>query len=207
MISQITGRVVAREIDRVEVLTAAGVAYEVAIPLPTFEALPAVGRDVTLHTHLVVREDSWQLIGFSTPYERQVFRALLTAKGVGPALALGLLSALSADNLVRAIRDRDLVTLQAVPRVGRKKAEQLVLDLADKLDGLFDPDRSAGPPAAPTRRAPKTRYSAWCAWATCAAKQSAPCVEFSTAAPPLEPSPTSSAPPSRDSPSASPQLF
>ncbi len=146
MISQITGRVVAREIDRVEVLTAAGVAYEVAIPLPTFEALPAVGRDVTLHTHLVVREDSWQLIGFSTPYERQVFRALLTAKGVGPALALGLLSALSADNLVRAIRDRDLVTLQAVPRVGRKKAEQLVLDLADKLDALFDPEAPAGPP-------------------------------------------------------------
>jgi len=146
VIRQITGRVVAREIDRVEVLTAAGVAYEVAIPLPTFEALPAVGRDVTLHTHLVVRDDSWQLIGFSTPYERQVFRALLTAKGVGPALALGLLSALSADNLVRAIRDRDLVTLQAVPRVGRKKAEQLVLDLADKLDALFEPGGSAGPP-------------------------------------------------------------
>jgi Holliday junction DNA helicase RuvA len=145
VISQITGRVVARDIDRVEVLTAAGVAYEVAIPLPTFEALSAVGRDVTLHTHLVVREDSWQLIGFSTPYERQVFRALLTAKGVGPALALGLLSALSADNLVRAIRDRDLVTLQAVPRVGRKKAEQLVLDLADKLDALFDPDHATPP--------------------------------------------------------------
>jgi Holliday junction DNA helicase RuvA len=147
VISQVTGRVVAREIDRVEVLTAAGVAYEVAIPLPTFEALPAIGREVTLHTHLVVREDSWQLIGFSTPYERQVFRAVLTAKGVGPALALGLLSALSAEHLVRAIRDRDLVTLQAVPRVGRKKAEQLVLDLADKLDALFDATGSAPPPA------------------------------------------------------------
>jgi Holliday junction DNA helicase RuvA len=142
VISQLAGRVVAREIDRVEVLTAAGVAYEVAIPLPTFESLPAVGGDVTLHTHLVVREDAWQLIGFSTPYERQVFRALLTAKGVGPALALSLLSTLSADHLVRAIRDRDLVTLQAVPRVGRKKAEQLVLDLADKLDALIDPDHA-----------------------------------------------------------------
>jgi holliday junction DNA helicase RuvA len=147
VISQITGRVVAREIDRVEVLTAAGVAYELAIPLPTFETLPSVGREVTLHTHLVVREDNWLLIGFSTPYERQVFRALLTAKGVGPALALGLLSALSAEHLVRAIRDRDLVTLQAVPRVGRKKAEQLVLDLADKLDALFGPDSDAPPPS------------------------------------------------------------
>jgi holliday junction DNA helicase RuvA len=145
VINQITGRVAAREIDRVEVMTASGVAYEIAIPLPTFETLPAVGRDVTLHTHLVVRDDSWQLIGFSTSYERQVFRALLGAKGVGPALALGLLSALSAENLVRAIRDRDLVTLQAVPRVGRKKAEQLVLDLADKLDQLFDPEHDVAP--------------------------------------------------------------
>jgi holliday junction DNA helicase RuvA len=145
VISRISGRVVTKEIDRVELLTSAGVAYEVAIPLSAFEALPALGGDVTLHTHLVVREDGWQLIGFSTPYERQVFRAILTAKGVGPALALSLLSALSADHLVRAIREHDLVTLQGVPRVGRKKAEQLVLDLADKLDALFDPADAPSP--------------------------------------------------------------
>jgi Holliday junction DNA helicase RuvA len=147
VISRISGRVVTKEIDRVELLTPAGVAYEVSIPLSAFEALPALGADVTLHTHLVVREDGWQLIGFSTAYERQVFRAVLTAKGVGPALALSLLSALSADHLVRAIRERDLVTLQGVPRVGRKKAEQLVLDLADKLDALFDPTDAAPSPA------------------------------------------------------------
>jgi Holliday junction DNA helicase RuvA len=154
VISRISGRVVTKEIDRVELLTAAGVAYEVAIPLSAFEALPALGGEVTLHTHLVVREDGWQLIGFSTPYERQVFRALLMAKGVGPALALSLLSALSADHLVRAIREHDLATLQGVPRVGRKKAEQLVLDLADKLDALFDPADVA--PSATRSDAPGT---------------------------------------------------
>jgi Holliday junction DNA helicase RuvA len=137
VISQVTGRLVAKEIDRAEVTTDGGVAYEIAIPLPVFESLAAVGDSVTLHTHLVVREDAWQLFGFSTPYERQVFRAVLAAKGVGPALALSLLSSLSADRLIQTIRDRDIATLQTVPRVGRKKAEQLVLDLADKLDELY----------------------------------------------------------------------
>jgi Holliday junction DNA helicase RuvA len=137
VISQVAGELVAKEIDRVVVMTAGGVAYEIAIPLTAFEALPAPGGSVLLHTHLVVKEDDWQLFGFGTPYERAVFRAVLDAKGVGPALALSLISTLSADRLVRSIRERDLVTLQTVPRVGRKKAEQLVLDLADKLDALY----------------------------------------------------------------------
>jgi Holliday junction DNA helicase RuvA len=89
-----------------------------------------------LHTHLVVKEDSWQLFGFSTAFERRVFQRVLNAKGVGPALALGLLSTLTADRLIRALRERDVPTLQSVPRVGRKQAEQLILDLADKLDDL-----------------------------------------------------------------------
>jgi Holliday junction DNA helicase RuvA len=76
------------------------------------------------------------LFGFSTPFERRVFQRVLNAKGVGPALALGLLSTLTADRLIRALRERDIATLQSVPRVGRKKAEQLILDLADKLDDL-----------------------------------------------------------------------
>jgi Holliday junction DNA helicase RuvA len=131
-------------------MTEGGVAYDIAIPLPVFESLPPVGDPVTLHTHLVVREDAWQLFGFSTPYERQVFRAVLAAKGVGPALALGLLSSLSADRLIQTIRDRDIATLQTVPRVGRKKAEQLVLDLADKLDELYAAAaRDRGPGARP----------------------------------------------------------
>jgi Holliday junction DNA helicase RuvA len=136
VISQVFGRLTTKELDHIEIMTEGGVGYELAIPLSAYETLPKVGETATLHTHLVVREDGWQLFGFSTPFERRVFRRVLDAKGVGPALALGLLSTLSAERLVRAIREKDIATLQSVPRVGRKKAEQLVLDLADKLDGL-----------------------------------------------------------------------
>ncbi len=136
MIARIAGRLLVKELDRVEVMTAGGVGYELAIPLPVFETLPALGEPVELHVHVVVREDAWELYGFATAQEREVFRRVLQAKGVGPALALGLVSALTADGLVRAIRDKDVGTLRGVPRVGAKKAQQLVLDLADKLDDL-----------------------------------------------------------------------
>jgi Holliday junction DNA helicase RuvA len=136
MISRVEGTLSLKDIDRVEVMTEGGVAYELLIPLGVFETLPKQGERVSLHTWLVVKEDSWQLFGFSTLYERRLFQKLLTANGVGPALALGMLSSLSAERLARAIRERDIPTLQGVPRVGRKKAERLILDLADKLDGL-----------------------------------------------------------------------
>jgi len=130
------------------------------VPLSVYEILPALGESVRLHTYLVVKEDGWQLFGFSTAFERQVFQRVLDAKGVGPALALGMLSTLSAERLVRAIRERDIATLQSVPRVGRKKAEQLVLDLADKLDdvqvviaGGVAAARSEGPAAEDAIRA------------------------------------------------------
>ncbi len=149
MISRIEGTLVAREIDRVEVLTGGGVAYELAVPLATFEALPRVGERVALFTHLVVREDEWLFYGFANALERRVFRRILGAKGVGPALALGMLSALTAERLVRALREKDVATLQLVPRVGRKKAEQMVLDLADKVEDL------AGETAGATERTPE----------------------------------------------------
>ena len=144
MISQVSGTVALRELDRIELLTPGGVGYELLIPLSVFEVLPRIGEQFTLHTHLVVREDGWQLYGFTTVYERRVFQRVLAAKGVGPALALGLLSTLSAERLVRAIREKDLAALQSVPRVGRKKAEQLILDLADKLDELQGEVRAGG---------------------------------------------------------------
>ena len=136
MIIHLDGTLVTKDIDRVEVMTDGGVGYEVQIPLGVFETLPRVGEPISLHTWLVVKEDSWQLFGFSSLYERRLFQKLLTANGVGPSLALGLLSALSAERLVRAIIEKDIPTLQGVPRVGRKKAERLILDLADKLDGI-----------------------------------------------------------------------
>jgi holliday junction DNA helicase RuvA len=136
VIVQIYGTLLTKELDRVEVMTQGGVGYALHIPLSVYETLPRPGDTVTLHTHLVVKEDGWQLFGFSTVHERRVFERVLDAKGVGPALALGMLSTLSAERLVRAIRDKDVATLQSVPRVGRKKAEQLILDLADKLDDV-----------------------------------------------------------------------
>ena len=145
MISRIQGRLVAKEIDHLEIMVA-GIGYEIAAPLSVYEHLPAVGEDVALCTHLVVKEDAWHLFGFATPRDRRIFRALLGAKGVGPALALALMSALNSERLVRAIREKDIATLQTVPRVGRKKAEQLVLDLADKLDDLAGTEDLPGVP-------------------------------------------------------------
>ncbi|HEY4130368.1 MAG TPA: Holliday junction branch migration protein RuvA, partial [Gemmatimonadaceae bacterium] len=144
MIAQISGTLTAKDLDKVEIMTPGGVGYELAIPLGVYEKLPRINEPVSLHTHLVVKEDGWQLFGFSTTYERRVFQRVLNAKGVGPALALGLLSTLTAERLIRALRDKDLPTLQSVPRVGRKKAEQLILDLADKLDDLLVGGSSGG---------------------------------------------------------------
>lgn len=140
MISHINGTLTSKDIDRVEVMTPGGVGYELQIPLGLFETLPKQGEKISLHTSLVVKEDGWQLFGFSSIFERRLFQKLLTANGVGPSLALGLMSALSANRLVRAIQEKDIPTLQGVPRVGRKKAERLILDLADKLDGLGGDD-------------------------------------------------------------------
>jgi len=147
MISHIDGILSAKDIERVEVMTSGGVGYELQIPLGVFETLPKQGEKVSLHTHLVVKEDGWQLFGFSSVFERRLFQKLLTANGVGPALALGLMSALSAQRLVRAIQEKDIPTLQGVPRVGRKKAERLILDLADKLDSMMSRGGRAFPAA------------------------------------------------------------
>jgi holliday junction DNA helicase RuvA len=125
------------------------VTYELAIPLSVFEGLPAVGEAVALHTQLIVRDDGWQLYGFTNAFERRVFARLMTATGVGPALALGILSALSAERVVRAVRDGDVTALQGVPRVGRKKAERLVLELADKMDDFGIAAAAGGGPRTP----------------------------------------------------------
>jgi len=156
MISHITGTLTSKDIERVEVMTSGGVGYELQIPLGVFEKLPKQGDTVSLHTHLVVKDDGWQLFGFNSVFERRLFQKLLTANGVGPSLAIGLMSALSANRLVRAIQEKDIPTLQGVPRVGRKKAERLILDLADKLDGIGGaegPSRVAGGAAEDAMRA------------------------------------------------------
>ena len=147
MIARIEGKLVAKDLDSLEVMTSGGVAYELTIPLSVFEGTPRVGEDIALHTSLVVKEDSWQLFGFLSVFEKRLFEKLLTANGIGPSLAIGMLSALSATRLIRAIREKDIPTLQSVPRVGRKKAERLLLDLADKLDGLGETTGTSAAPA------------------------------------------------------------
>jgi Holliday junction DNA helicase RuvA len=147
LIARVEGKLVSKDLDFLEIMTGGGVAYELTIPLSVYETLPRVGDTVSLHTSLVVKEDSWQLFGFVSVFEKRLFEMLLTANGIGPSLAIGMLSALSANRLIRAIREKDIPTLQSVPRVGRKKAERLILDLGDKLDGLGETTGTSAAPA------------------------------------------------------------
>ena len=149
MIARLTGTLAAKGIDRIEIMTAGGVAYELLIPLSVLESLPRTGETVTLHTALVVKEDGWLLFGFGDAHDRTLFHTLLGASGVGPSLALGLISALGSGRVVRAIRDRDLTTLQGVPRVGKKIAERLCVELGDKMKEFAGSESSAGPAGKP----------------------------------------------------------
>jgi Holliday junction DNA helicase RuvA len=145
MIARITGTLAAHTLDRIEVMTAGGLGYEVLVPLSVIEALPSIGGEVSLFTAMVVREDAWLLFGFASAEERRLFQRVMGTTGVGPALAMNLLSTLTGERLVRAVRDGDLATLTRVPRVGKKLAERLVLELRDKLEGAAE---GAGAPVA-----------------------------------------------------------
>jgi holliday junction DNA helicase RuvA len=136
MIAFVAGTVAAKEADRVVVRTASGVGYEVFVPTRALETMPHPGQPVELHTCLVVREDGQTLFGFTSAEERRVFQRLMTASGVGPRLALAMLSALPPERIVRSIRDRDVAALVSVPGVGKKTAEKMIVELADKTDDL-----------------------------------------------------------------------
>ena len=124
------------------VIEAAGVGYHVHVSSHTLASLPAAGQDVRLRTRQVVREDALMLFGFAEPDELRLFDLLIGVSGVGPKLALAALSGLKPAALARAIRDENLGAIVAVPGIGRKTAERLVVELRDKLDFL-----SAAPPA------------------------------------------------------------
>jgi holliday junction DNA helicase RuvA len=145
MISRIRGELIVRDLERVEVMTGGGVAYELFIPTTVYERLPRLGEQVTLRTHHVVREDSVALYGFLESTERTLFARLLGASGVGPRLALALMSAMGAAQLVAAIRDRNVQVLTAVSGVGKKTAERIALELAGKLDDVAVSPAGAGP--------------------------------------------------------------
>lgn len=136
MIALVTGVLALRDPSGIVIDTAGGTGYLLEVPLGVFERLPAAGERVQLHTELVVREDAWALYGFDTATERAVFRRLMGASGVGPRLALAILSALRPERTVRAIRDRDLAVLASVSGIGKKKAERIALELRDRIDDL-----------------------------------------------------------------------
>jgi len=110
-----------------------GVGYEVSAPMSTFYALPDVGEKVIIHTHMVVREDAQLLYGFATQSERTLFRILIKINGVGPKLALTILSGITADEFIRCIHDNDAAALVRLPGIGKKTAERLIVELRDKV--------------------------------------------------------------------------
>ncbi len=132
----------------------AGVGYEVDAPMSTFYKLPEIGQPLTLVTHLLVREDAHVLYGFVTESERELFRSLLKVTGVGARTALGVLSGMSVEGFHRCIREKNVASLMKLPGIGRKTAERLVLEMADRLpkeaDGV-EPARAA--PATPAGEA------------------------------------------------------
>jgi len=110
-----------------------GIGYEVSAPMSTFYSLPEIGETITLHTHLVVREDAHTLYGFATENERAMFRALIKVNGVGAKLALTILSGISAEDFIRCVMDNDIAGLTRLPGVGKKTAERLIIEMRDKL--------------------------------------------------------------------------
>jgi Holliday junction DNA helicase RuvA len=148
MIAQIRGRLASKEPHRI-VVDVNGVGYQIFIPLSTYYQLPDVPAEIFLHTHTHVREDAIQLFGFHTRDEQTLFELLQGVSGIGPRLATNILSGISVEELVPALSDGDLTRLRAVPGVGKKLAERLVVELREKV-GTAQLARPSAPPAGPT---------------------------------------------------------
>lgn len=132
MIAHLRGKLIARHPNQA-ILETAGVGYDVTISVPTFSDLPPLGSEVALHIHTHVREDQLALYGFLRAEEKQLFEKLITVSGIGPKLAITILSGMAAQELGNAIRANDLARLTKIPGIGRKTAERLLLELRDKL--------------------------------------------------------------------------
>jgi holliday junction DNA helicase RuvA len=138
MIAHLSGTLLFKQATSV-IVDVGGVGYELAIPLSTFYDLGELGEPVQLRVYTHVREDALQLYGFKTARERELFLQLISVNGVGPGLAIKLLSGMNADEMIASIRTNNLVRLVAIPGVGRKTAERLVVDLRDKIAALSSP--------------------------------------------------------------------
>lgn len=145
MIGRLRGVVAEKRGDRV-LLDVAGVGYEIAVPPRVLVELPGIGEDAVVHSHLYVREDAMALYGFSTEDQRDLFRILLGVSGVGPKVALAILSTMTPDDLRRAVVTEDAAALTAVPGIGKRSAQKLMLELRPKLEL---PDAEFGPSQSP----------------------------------------------------------
>jgi Holliday junction DNA helicase RuvA len=154
MITSVSGTLAEREGEAVVIHTDGGLGYEVTVPLGVFERLPARGARCALFTELVVREDAWTLYGFDTTGERTIFQRLLGATGLGPRLALAILSTLGLERTVRSIQGKDVAALSTVSGIGKKRAEKLIVELSDRFADIpLAPAVRAGRPADEAARA------------------------------------------------------
>jgi len=144
VIAMLRGTVAERDPDHIT-LMCGGVGYRLAVSAQTLAQVPALGAEATLHTHLIVRDDALVLVGFATPAERDLFLALLGVQAVGPKLALAVLGAGPASSLMGAIAAGDVRFFQAVPGVGRRTAERIIVELRDKVDAAIVVRRAGAP--------------------------------------------------------------
>ncbi|MGH9509853.1 MAG: Holliday junction branch migration protein RuvA [Terriglobales bacterium] len=135
MIAHLRGRLLAKHPNQA-VVEAGGVGYDLTISVPTFSELPALGSEVALFVHTHVREDALALYGFLRPAEKKLFERLIGVSGIGPKLAITILSGMAAEDMVAALRTGDAARLTRIPGIGKKTAERMVLELRDKLEGL-----------------------------------------------------------------------
>ena len=156
MIGSLRGTIVSKTPPQLTV-DVGGLGYELEAPMSTFFHLPAVGEEVRLLTHLVVREDAHVLYGFATEDERRLFRSLIKVSGVGPKIALALLSGISVSAFAQCVLDEDISTLTRVPGVGRKTAERLIVEMRDRL---APPQETPGAPLAASASAAGEAYGA-----------------------------------------------
>jgi holliday junction DNA helicase RuvA len=135
MIARISGILISKSVQHLVVDTQ-GVGYRIVVPLTTFYELPETGQTVTLHIHTQVKEDAISLFGFSSLEEREIFQVIISVSGIGPKLAVNILSGISAPELISAIVQGDVKRLVAIPGIGKKMAERLVLELKDKVQKI-----------------------------------------------------------------------
>jgi len=135
MIAHLRGKLIAKRPNQA-IIEACGVGYDVVISIPTFSDLPSPGADVAVHIHTHVREDAIALFGFMRSEEKQLFEKLISVSGIGPKLAITILSGMPTPEMVSAIRGNDVARLTRIPGIGKKTAERMVLELRDKLEGF-----------------------------------------------------------------------